>query len=122
MQITGKITWISEVQSGEGKNGTWNKFSAVITEQEGQYPQSLSFEVFNDKVAVVMDELCTIHFQTKANEYNGRHYTNINAWKKEGGAAQPAQAPKPAGATLPAQKPAPIATPALAADDSGLPF
>jgi len=85
MEITGKITWVGPVASGVSKAGKdWNKFNAVITEQEGEYPQSLCFEVFNDKISVQLGEVCTIHFQVKANEYQGKYYTNITGWKKEG--------------------------------------
>jgi hypothetical protein len=85
MNITGKITWVGSVASGTTKAGkAWNKFQAVITEQEGEYPQSLCFEVFNDKISIALDEVCTIHFQVKANEYQGKYYTNITGWKKEG--------------------------------------
>jgi len=83
MEITGKITHIGQVQSGTGQSGKdWSKFQAVITETEGQYPKSLAFDVFNDKVSVAMGEVCTIHFETKANEYNGKFYTNIGAWRR----------------------------------------
>jgi hypothetical protein len=93
MNITGKITWVGPVASGVSKAGKdWNKFNAVITEQEGEYPQSLCFEVFNDKISVQLGEVCTIHFQVKANEYQGKYYTNITGWKKEG-AQQMAVAP-----------------------------
>lgn len=86
MQIKGQITWIGPVASGVSKSGKdWSKFQAVITEQEGEYPQSLCFEVFNDKIAVAEGEVCTIHFQVKTNEYQGKYYTNITGWKKEGG-------------------------------------
>ncbi len=80
MQITGKITHVGPVASGTSSNGnTWNKFQAVITETEGEYPKSLAFEVFNDKVAVSVGEQCTIHFETKAKEWNDKWFTNINA-------------------------------------------
>ncbi len=83
MEITGKITWVGPVASGVSKAGKdWNKFQAVITEQEGEYPQSLCFEVFNDKISIALGEVCTLHFQVKANEYQGKYYTNITGWKK----------------------------------------
>jgi len=96
--MTGKITFVGSVVTGEGKNGTWNKFQAVITEQEGKYPQSMAFDVFNDKVAVALDEVCTIHVEFKANasKEGDKYFTNINAWKKEGGVAQPAATSAPA--------------------------
>jgi hypothetical protein len=77
MQISGKITWISEVQSGEGKNGAWNKFQAVITEQEGKYPQSICFEVFNDKIfhfkADIAERQC---FHAFRKSIVGRHFAD----------------------------------------------
>lgn len=106
MQIKGIITHIGEVVSGEGSKGPWKKFQAVITEQGPQYPKSLVFDVFNDKVAVALNEECTIHFETKANEYNGKWYNNVNAWKKEGSTSAPA----------------PVAEPAAPQDGSDLPF
>jgi len=113
MQITGKITHVGPVTSGVSPSGnTWNKFQAVITETEGEYPKSLAFEVFNDKVAVSVGEQCTIHFETKAKEWNDKWFTNINAWRKEGGQAAPA----------PVQAQAPVAAPPAASSDDSLPF
>jgi hypothetical protein len=115
MQIVGKITWVGPVASGVSKAGkNWNKFNAVITEQEGEYPQSLCFEVFNDKISVALDEVCTIHFQVKANEYQGKYYTNISGWRKEGGGVVAAAAP--------VERAAHQAAPAAAVDDSDIPF
>ena len=102
MNITGKITWVGPVVSGVSKAGKdWNKFNAVITEQEGEYSQSLCFEVFNDKISIALGEVCTIHFQVKANEYQGKYYTNITGWKKEG-AQQMAVPVEPAPVLAPA--------------------
>jgi hypothetical protein len=116
MNITGKITWVGQVSSGVSKSTgkDWSKFQAVITEQEGEYPQSLCFEVFNDKIAVALNEVCTIHFQVKANEYQGKYYTNISAWKKEGG--------QQAGATLSQPAAAKPAAAAAEIEDDNLPF
>jgi len=117
MQITGKITHVGPVTSGVSPSGnTWNKFQAVITETEGEYPKSLAFEVFNDKVAVSVGEQCTIHFETKAKEWNDKWFTNINAWRKEGGQAAPAPA------QAPVQAQAPVAAPPAASSDDSLPF
>ena len=124
MEIKGKITWVGQVSSGVSKSTgkDWSKFQAVITEQEGEYPQSLCFEVFNDKIAVALNEVCTIHFQVKANEYQGKYYTNISAWKKEGGSAAPAPQSKPEGATLNPPTAAKPTTLVDELDDDRLPF
>lgn len=117
MEIKGKITQMLPVVSGAKKDGgTWSKQSFVITEEADKYPKSLCFEVWNDKVPVSLGETCTIHFETKASEYNGKWYNEIRAWKKEGAAAPPQ------GATLP---PMPAQAPVFASlppDESDLPF
>jgi hypothetical protein len=123
MEIKGKITQMLPVVSGAKKDGgTWSKQSFVITEEADKYPKSLCFEVWNDKVPVSLGETCTIHFETKASEYNGKWYNEVRAWKKEGAATAPQ------GATLPPM-PAPAApNPASAPvfstsqDQSDLPF
>lgn len=126
MQITGKITAVLPVVSGTKKDGgTWSKQSFVITEEADKYPKSLCFEVWNDKVPVTLGEVCTIHFETKASEYNSKWYNEVRCWKKEGGAsgmAAPSQAPQ--GATLPPQQAAPVAAPAFipSGGDDNLPF
>jgi hypothetical protein len=120
MEIKGKITHELPVVSGTKKDGgTWSKQSFVITEEADKYPKSLCFEVWNDKVPVTLGEVCTIHFETKTSEYNGKFYNEIRAWKKEGASSAPQ------GATLPPQQAAPAPTPSFVPDisnQSDLPF
>jgi hypothetical protein len=123
MEIKGKITHELPVVSGTKKDGgTWSKQSFVITEEADKYPKSLCFEVWNDKVPVTLGEVCTIHFETKTSEYNGKFYNEIRAWKKEGASSAPAAAPQ--GATLPPQQAAPAPTPSFVpqGDQSDMPF
>lgn len=116
MEIKGKITHELPVVSGTKKDGgTWSKQSFVITEETDKYPKSLCFEVWNDKVPVTLGEVCTIHFETKTSEYNGKWYNEVRAWKKEGASATTpsqahAQAPVSAPPmSTPAPSPAPVA-------------
>lgn len=109
MEIKGKITAMLPVVSGTKKDGgTWSKQSFVITEETDKYPKSLCFEVWNDKVAIQEGEVCTIHFETKASEYNGKWYNEVRCWKKEGASAAPqTSAPSSAPAPAPVAEPAP---------------
>lgn len=82
MKINGKITAILPLQEGEGKNGKWQKQTAVVEESEGQYPQSLAFDMFGDKiVALTVEQQVEVDFDTKAREYQGKWFNNVNAWK-----------------------------------------
>lgn len=111
MIFTGKITHALEIKSGQKKDGgTWAKQSFVIQEEKEQYPKSLVFEVWNNKIAVQVGEVCTVHLDSKATEYNGKWYNELKAYKKEGGsAAAPAPAAPP---TQTAPPPAPAPAPA----------
>lgn len=82
----------------------------VIEVPDGQYPQMVKFEAVRDKI----DQLSTISigstlkvtFDIRGNEYKGRYYVNLNAWKIQveggndggGGAPQGASEDPPPGA------------------------
>jgi len=111
MKITGRITVVLPLQEGTSAKGTaWSKQTAVVEESEGQYPQSLAFDMMGDKiVALTVGQQVEVDFDTKVREYQGKYFNNVNAWKVTVvGAAQvtPAttmpQAPTPPeGADLP---------------------
>ncbi len=108
MKIVGKITAVLPLQTGEGKNGTWNKQTAVVEEESGQYPQSLAFDMFQDKIVpLTIGQKVEVDFDTKAREYQGKYFNNVNAWKVtvSGAVAN-----------------APVAAPAPAPEATGLPF
>jgi len=86
MTITGIITHELEPESGTGKSGnTWSKQTYVIQEEKDQYPMSLAFENWGDKLVFTIGERCTVHFKTAAKEWNGKWYNSVQAWRKEGG-------------------------------------
>ena len=126
MEITGKIIQVGQVQSGVSSAGkAWSKQSFVIEEVVPEWPKSLAFEVWNDKIALNLNEKCSIHFQTKAKEYNGRWFNEVQAYKKEGGKTENQQLTqnglqsKPQGASLVQTKPEAIQS--IEAEDD-LPF
>ena len=116
LQFTGRVTQILPAKSGTSQSGkAWTSQQFVVTEDIDQYPASACFQVFNEKVQIPnIGSSVTVHFNLKANEYNGRVFTNIDAWKIDvsGGVAQ---------------QPKPVSTPAERVEppidgDGDLPF
>jgi len=85
MDITGKITQILPVQTGEGKNGTWKKQSFII-ETLDDFPKSICFTTWGDRVELnkmSVGEQIKVYFDLESREYNSRWYTDVKAWKAE---------------------------------------
>lgn len=116
MEITAKTIVVLPIESGTSRSGNaWQKQNFIV-ETTGQYPKKICFHLFGDKVneCPAVGEEVKVSFDIESREYNGRWYTQLNAWKIEKMiAAQPQQSP-----TLQAQ-PTPPPTPA---QDDGLPF
>lgn len=88
LKVTGTITSISEVQTGvsERTGEEWAKIGFAI-KTGGQYPQDIYFTQFGvDKVErfqkfnKVGDEV-EVSFEPRSREYEGKWYTDLNAWK-----------------------------------------
>lgn len=82
------------IESGTSKSGNpWQKRNFVI-ETAGQYPKKVCLQLFGDKVNEcpnVGDEV-KVSFDVDSREWNGKWFTQLNAWKVElQGASAPAQ-------------------------------
>ena len=79
--IEGTIKVIGETQ--EFDSG-FKKRQFVIT-TAGDYPQDIAMEFFRDKCDVLnkykVGDTVTVWFNVTGNEYNGKHYVNLNAWR-----------------------------------------
>jgi hypothetical protein len=87
MELSGKISKILPLQSGQGKNGIWKKQDYVL-EYGDQYPKLLCFNLWGDKIdqfAVSEGENVTVHFDVESREFNGKYYTDVKAWKIDRG-------------------------------------
>ena len=85
MEITGKITNVLEIQTGEGKNGQWRKQDYVL-ETSGEYPKKICFTVWGDRIeqfAIKEGEDLKAEIDLESREYNGRWYTNVKAFRVE---------------------------------------
>ena len=84
MKFSGKVTAISEPLIGEGKKGTWESVTVIVTENEGEYPQSIAVECFNKQSElekIALGTVCDVHFNMEASEYKGKYYGKNKLWK-----------------------------------------
>lgn len=87
-ELDGKIHQIDDIQTF--KSG-FTKREFVVEIEDGKFPQMIKFECVKDKTSLtdglgVGDEV-KVHFDIRGNEYNGRYYVNLNAWRVEKGGA-----------------------------------
>jgi hypothetical protein len=87
LDIIGRIIQILPTTSGTSKAGKdWVKQEFVIETQE-QYPKKICISVMGDKTqelnkyAPGKDVKVSLNLESR--EYNGKWYTNVNAWKIE---------------------------------------
>lgn len=97
MEIVGTINQLLEIQSGTSKAGNeWKKQEFVIDVVGTQYPRQVCFTMFGEDKINILQGLTTgdeikVSFDLDSREFNGRWYTNVNAWKveKQGGTNTP---------------------------------
>lgn len=82
-QINGKLVKKMEAES---KTASFQTREFVIVTQE-QYPQYIKFQLVQDRVGAIdkfneNDEL-TVHFDLRGREWQGKYFTNLQAWKVE---------------------------------------
>ncbi len=125
MELAGKVKLLFDTQ--EFASG-FKKREFVVTTQE-QYPQDVKFEAIKERIDMI-DQLkvgdeVTVHFNIRGNEYQGKYFVNLQAWRIEKGAGTPASAaPSAAGTATPPAAPMPNAAPPVpeVGDEDDLPF
>ncbi len=83
MEISGKVIQLLPLQSGEGKNGRWQKQEFII-EVPGQFAKKVCLSLWGDKVnqnPVKVGDTITASFDLESREFNNRWYTEARAWK-----------------------------------------
>lgn len=108
----------------ESKTDTFQAREFVI-EIEGNYPQLIKFQLVQDRCSLIDEyeegDTINVHFDLRGREWNGKYFTNLNAWRVE---RPSAAAPTPDAPSQPAGNdtfPAADDEPPAAADDD-LPF
>lgn len=84
---------IKEVFPVETFDSGFSKREFVVTTEE-QYPQDVKFELFKDKTSLIdkfaKGQKVSVSFNVRGNEYNGRYFVNLQAWKITGEGSAPA--------------------------------
>jgi hypothetical protein len=96
MDLKGKVILSLPVVTGEGKNGQWRKQEFLI-ETGDQYPKKVLFGLMGTKIdqnPYSVGQEVVVSFDAESREYNGRYFTNLNAWK-----VSPAGSPPPSQPT-----------------------
>ena len=80
---TGIVKLIEDTQTFESG---FQKREFVVTTEE-RYPQDIKFEVTKDKVELLdslsVGDAVSVSFNLRGNEYNGKYYVNLQAWRIE---------------------------------------
>lgn len=94
-ELEGKIHLINEIQTF---SSGFTKREFVVEAQDGKFSQQIKFECVKEKTSLtdgfrVGDEV-KVSFDIRGNEYNGRYFVNLNAWKIEKAGQPGAGSPK----------------------------
>jgi single-strand DNA-binding protein len=114
----------------ENKSGSFQAREFVIEVESGNYPQFVKFQLTQDRCAAIDSytegHAIKVHFDLRGREWQGKYFTNLNAWRLENpatAAKAPAAAPVAAAPSPAASTPAPtVAAVAPATNLDDLPF
>jgi len=83
-ELEGTIHLIQEIQTFDSG---FTKREFVVEVQDGNFPQMIKFECLKEKTSLTdglsKGDQVKVNFDIRGNEYNGRYYVNLNAWKVE---------------------------------------
>lgn len=115
MEIEGRIIFDLGIQSGTSKAGNPWKKREMVLETFGTYPRKVKFTIFGDQrvdnMRLEVGRDYTISVDIESREFNGRWYTDVNAFQARDYAGTPAAAPAPAPAYQAPAQAAPSAAP-----------
>jgi hypothetical protein len=98
-ELTGRIHAIKDTQTFASG---FSKREFVIDDQADKYPQQIKFEVTKDGCtkmdAYAVGDVVTVAFNLRGNEFNGKYYVSLQAWRVtgEGSGGQRQQPPQDA--------------------------
>ena len=74
----------------ENKTDSFQAREFVILVESGNYPQYIKFQLVQDRCALIDNnnegDMIKVHFDLRGREWNGKYFTNLNAWRVEGAA------------------------------------
>lgn len=85
MDIEGVVFKVLPVQSGKSARGEWQKREVVFDLQDNVKNRKVCVAFFGDRAADVENlkegDKAKVSIDIESREYNGRWYTNVNAWR-----------------------------------------
>ncbi len=82
--LTGTVKEVMDQQTFESG---FTKREFVVTTEDDRFPQDIKFECIKDRISLLegveSGQRVTVSFDLRGNEYNGRYYVNLTAWKLE---------------------------------------
>lgn len=119
-EVTGKLYKKFDIES---KTESFQAREFVIVVESGNYPQYVKFQLTQDRCSVVdpfaEGQDIKVHFDLRGREWNGKYFTNLNAWRVEGATQAMAGVPSAAADNV---FPTADDEPAGASADDDLPF
>jgi hypothetical protein len=88
MELQGKLIERGNLENGTSKNGKDWVRQNVIIETDGTYPKKICIQLTNNELIegvnkVTIGSNILFFVNIESNEYNGKWFTNIKAWKYE---------------------------------------
>lgn len=106
LTFTGKVVKKGQTETF-GEKG-FRKRVLVVSDQHEEYPQEVPFEFTQDKTellnSVNVGDVVSVSFNLRGNEWNGKHYANVQGWKLEQIEKSSTPTPQPAKAKVTSQK------------------
>jgi single-strand DNA-binding protein len=108
LEIEGKL--FLDLQTQKVSDSFKKREFVVVIDEDTKYPQYVKFELSQDKCAeldkVREGQNIVVHFNLRGREWNGKYFTNLNAWRIQAAATttappQQAQSGAPSFPTAP---------------------
>lgn len=84
-EVTGKLHKVFETDQ---KSTTFKAREFVIEVVDGNYPQFVKFQLTQDRCELIDSYAegsdIKVHFDLRGREWQGKYFTNLNAWRIEG--------------------------------------
>ncbi len=85
--LTGTVKLVTDQQTFDSG---FTKREFVVTTEDERFPQDIKFECVRDKCSLLdgvePGQRVAVTFDLRGNEYNGRYYVNLTAWRIEAAA------------------------------------
>lgn len=100
MQTKGTFKQTAGYQEGTSQKGAWKKCLAIFEVTNGQFTDTIAVTCFgtmaDNAASLKAGNKYVIDFDIKSREYNGKWYTDVNAWRFSEDDEHPAPEPAPA--------------------------